>query len=166
MDNRVLIAYATRAGSTVEVAQRIGEVLTQQQRAVDVLPVGDVTGLDAYDSVILGSAIRFGKLLPEALAFIEHNQEALQQKSFDVFVVCLTLMRPDEESYSIVSAYLDPVRALVKPAHEGLFSGVMNLSKLKWNERLLIRFLKVAEGDYRQWNLIENWARELQLNPG
>ncbi|RPJ38117.1 MAG: hypothetical protein EHM21_17315, partial [Chloroflexi bacterium] len=106
-------------------------------------------------------AIRYGKLLPEAMAFIESNKEALQQKSFNLFVVCFTLTFPDEESTRIVSGYLDPVRAYVEPAHEGLFAGVIDFSKLKWREQMLLRFLRVRRGDFRDWPAIEAWAAEV-----
>lgn len=161
MDNRILIAYATKAGSTAGVAARVGEVLTGQGLAVDVLPVAQANDLDSYHTVVLGSAIRFGKLLPEAMEWIDQQQTALKRKSFSVFIVCMTLINEDEESRHIVSAYLDPVRAFQQPAHEGLFVGVMDLSKLKWSERLLMRFLRIPQGDFRKWDEIEGWAAGL-----
>jgi menaquinone-dependent protoporphyrinogen oxidase len=161
MPERILIAYATKAGSTAEVAARIGEVLTRRGLAVDVLPVGEVQDLEPYSAVVLGSAIRTGKLLPEAMAFIDDNQETFEMLPFSVFIVCWTLKDTDAESVKIVNGYLDPVRALVTPVHEGMFAGVMDLSRLKWSERLLMRFLKVQQGDFRKWDEIEAWAEEL-----
>ncbi len=76
MENRILIAYATKAGSTAGIAQRVGEVLARRGTVVDVLPVAKVGDLAPYRAVVLGSAIRLGKLLPEAMAFIELHQEA------------------------------------------------------------------------------------------
>ena len=161
MDNRVLIAYASRAGSTAEIAARVGQVLTRRGVAVDVLPVSAVEDLDRYSAVVLGSAIRTGKLLPEAMAFIIDNQEAFQEMPFSVFIACWTLKDTDVESLKIVNAYLDPVRALVAPEHEGMFAGVMDLSKLNWKERLLMKFMKVQQGDFRKWDEIEVWAEGL-----
>jgi menaquinone-dependent protoporphyrinogen oxidase len=56
-----LIAYATRAGSTAEVAVFIGERLSERGLAVDVGPVQHLSSLEGYDAVIVGSAIRVGK---------------------------------------------------------------------------------------------------------
>ena len=161
MDNRILIAYASKAGSTAEIAARMGEVLRRRGLGVDVLPVGAVEDLEPYGAVVLGSAIRTGKLLPEAMAFISDNLETLEELPFSVFIVCWTLKDTDAESVKIVDGYLDPVRELVEPAHEGMFAGVMDLSKLKWRERLLMRFMKIQPGDFRKWDEIEAWAERL-----
>ncbi|RPJ48383.1 MAG: flavodoxin [Chloroflexi bacterium] len=158
VNNRTLIAYASKAGSTAEIAAKIGETITKQGQAVDVLPVAKVTDLSLYSAVILGSAIRVGQLLPEAMKFLQANQAALAQKKFSAFIVCMTLKDDTEANRQTVSAYLDPVRALVKPASEGLFAGVMDLGKLPLFERLMIKMMKAPEGDFRKWDAIQAWA--------
>jgi menaquinone-dependent protoporphyrinogen oxidase len=57
MRPRILVAYASRAGSTAEVAEVIGRVLREGGPEVDVCPVGDVHSLAGYDALVLGSAI-------------------------------------------------------------------------------------------------------------
>lgn len=161
MTKKILIVYASKAGSTAEIAARIGQRIAKNNTAVDVLPVGKAGDLDGYSAVIVGSAIRTGSVLPEALAFIEKNQAALAQIPFHVFVACMTLNEDTEANRKTVSAYLDPVRALVKPASEGLFAGVMNLNKLPLFEKLLIRMMKAPQGDFRKWDLIDAWAGNL-----
>ena len=158
---RVLVAYATKAGSTAEVAVKMGQLLAQRSLQVDVRPLASVTGLAPYQTVVLGSAIRVGKLLPEALTFIQNNQSALQQKAFSVFILCMTLATDNADNRKKVSAYLDPVRALVKPASEGLFAGVMDLNKLKGIERLMIMAMKTPIGDFRQWDQIGAWVENV-----
>lgn len=158
VNNRILIAYASKAGSTAEIAAKIGETLSKSGQAVDVLPVTKATDLSPYSSVILGSAIRVGQLLPEAMKFLQANQGTLAQKKFSAFIVCMTLKDDTEANRQTVSAYLDPVRALIKPASEGLFAGVMNMSKLPLFERLIIKMMKAPEGDFRKWDAIQAWA--------
>ena len=164
MNNRILIAYASKAGSTAEVAVRLGEDLAKQNASIDVLPISKVADLSPYQTVIFGSAIRVGKILPEAMAFIEKNQTALQQKPFHLFILCMTLEKDTEENRKTVSAYLDPVRALVKPASEGLFAGVMNLARLPFIERVMITLMKAPTGDFRRWDQIQAWGQNLPLN--
>ncbi len=170
MENRILIAYATKAGSTAGIARRVGEVLARRGAPADVLPVPDIPPLNEvgdpvkYRAVVLGSAIRFGKLLPEAMAFIELNQEALQEVQFSIFIACMTLViNPDEEGRRTVDSYLEPVRALVQPASQGKFAGVMDLARLRFGERLLMRFLRIPRGDFRQWDEIESWAEGIPV---
>jgi menaquinone-dependent protoporphyrinogen oxidase len=160
---RVLVAYASKAGSTAEVAVKTGLLLAQRSLQVEVRPLANVTDLAPYQTVVLGSAIRVGKLLPEALTFIQQNQAALQQKAFSVFILCMTLATDNAANRTKVSAYLEPVRALVKPASEGLFAGEMDLNKLRGIERLIILAMKTPIGDFRQWDQIGAWAENLAV---
>ena len=42
-----------------------------------------------------------------------------------LFLVCITIARDTERNRRAVSAYLEPVRMLVKPVAEGLFAGAL-----------------------------------------
>jgi len=57
-----------------------------------------------------------------------------------------------------VSAFLDPVRAIVKPGKEGLFAGKMDYSKITFLDRLIAKMVKSVEGDWRDWDQIRAWA--------
>lgn len=158
MDKRVLVAYASKAGSTAEIAEKIGEVLKEHSFSVDVLPISMVHTLSQYRAIILGSAIRTGKILPEAMSFIEKNQDLLHAVPFSLFVVCLTMKKDDEINRKTVHEYLVPVFQLVEPAKVGLFAGALNVKRLGIVERMIIKALKAVEGDYRRWDQIESWA--------
>jgi flavodoxin len=77
MPSHVLVAYASREGSTAEIAETIGMVLREAGAEVDVLPVKEVHNLDGYDAVVLGSAVHIGKVLPEAVQFAKRHQPVL-----------------------------------------------------------------------------------------
>ncbi|MCX6571441.1 MAG: hypothetical protein NT006_08505 [Candidatus Aminicenantes bacterium] len=64
MSQKVLIAYATRAGSTGEIAKEIGDVLIAKGFAVDVVPVRKVRDISPYRAVIVGSASGPGRRKP------------------------------------------------------------------------------------------------------
>jgi menaquinone-dependent protoporphyrinogen oxidase len=160
---RALVGYATKAGSTAQVAVKMGQMLAQRSLPADARPLASVTDLAPYHTVVLGSPIRAGSLLPEALTFIQQNQAALQQKAFHIFILCMTLATDTEDNRNKVSAYLDPVRALVKPASEGLFAGVMDLNKLRGIERLIILAMKTSIGDYRKWDQINAWTEHIAV---
>jgi len=161
MTDRILVTYASKAGSTAEVAARIGETLAARGLPVDVLPIGKVKDLAPYRQVILGSAVRISSPLPEAVKFVEANQAALQQKSFSAFLVCMTMKDDNEETRKTVSAYVEPIRALVKPASEGLFAGVIDPSKVNLLDKMAIKMIKAPIGDFRQWDQITAWAENL-----
>ena len=164
MDNKILVAYASKAGSTIEIATHVAEKIAENGKPVDVLPVNKVEDLTKYQSVILGSAIRIGAVLPEVSKFIESNKDILMTKSLNVFVVCMTLNEDNEENRNIVSGYLEPIRKLVHPATEGLFAGVMDLTKLNLLERLMMKSMKTPQGDFRNWEKIDTWVKKARLN--
>jgi len=128
MSDKLLVAYATKAGSTAEVAEALGEELRRAGAEVDVRLAKDVKDLKQYSAVIVGSGIRMGQLSSDATKFVEKNQEALKQVPVAYFVVCMTMKDDTEENHRTVEAYLDPVCEIVEPLDKGLFAGAMNYS--------------------------------------
>jgi menaquinone-dependent protoporphyrinogen oxidase len=159
MTTKILVAYASKAGSTAEVAEAIGQTISAKGAAVDVLQIKHVKDLNAYQAIILGSAIRMGQWLPEAAKFVETNQETLRQMPLAYFLVCATLKDDTPDNRRTVAAYLDPVRKIVEPQAVGTFGGKMDYGKLSFVERILIsQFIKTPEGDFRNWDEIRTWA--------
>ena len=163
MNQKVLIAYVSRAGSTQEVAQAVAEELTKRGCAVDVRPAVKVTSIEGYTAVVVGSAVRFGSWLPEAVKFVEQNRAALNNLPTAFFAMHLLNTGDDEASRAARMAYLDPARKLVKPEAEAFFSGVGDLNKVSLFERLIGKMVKSPEGDFRDWSKIRAWAQEIRL---
>jgi len=63
MNGKILVAYASRCGSTAGIARAAADDLKQRHPAVDLLPVDKVATLGGYDAVVVGSAVRFGHWL-------------------------------------------------------------------------------------------------------
>src|SRR5678816_1278336 len=91
VNNKILVTYGSRAGSTMEVAQAIAKTLGEAGAQVDVISMQEVRDLSPYQAVIVGSAIRKAKWLPEAIQFIRTHQETLMHKPLAMFTVCITL---------------------------------------------------------------------------
>ena len=87
----ILVAYATRAGSTREIAEAVGHLLGEHGATFEVRSVKDVTDLRPYGAVILGSAIHAGRWLPEAVTFVEQHRTDLIRSPLVYFLVCGTL---------------------------------------------------------------------------
>jgi menaquinone-dependent protoporphyrinogen oxidase len=161
MNGKMLVAYATRTGTTEEVAQAIGEVLAENGAAVEVRNVKQVDDPRRYSALVLGSAIRAGNLMPEAIEFVEENQGTLGHMPLATFVVCATLQEDTEENRQVVSAYLDPLRELVEPVEEGLFAGAIDRDKLSLPLRVILKAMKAEDGDWRDWDAIRAWAADV-----
>jgi menaquinone-dependent protoporphyrinogen oxidase len=167
INNKVLITYASRAGSTAEIAEAIGKTLSQAGAQVEVLPMQDVKDLSMYGAVVAGSAMRSSKWLPEAMQFITTHRAVLSQRPFATFTVCITLAMSNSEQYrQAVAKWIQPVRAQVKPVSEGLFAGRLDFNKLPFNWDTLKLRMVVALGifpkeDRRDWNAVRAWADHL-----
>lgn len=161
MNSRILLAYASPGGSTAEIAEAIGRTLRQAGAEVDVTPVEEAAGLDGYDALVLGSAIRAGKLQPSIVSFAERHAAAMAALPVAYFVVCATLREDTPENRLTVHGYLEPLRRTKTPVDEGLFAGRIDHRTVRFPFSLVLRLMKAAEGDWRDWDSIRNWARGL-----
>jgi menaquinone-dependent protoporphyrinogen oxidase len=159
---RMLVVYASKAGSTGEVAEAIGRALCAGGAAVDVKPIKEAVDPSGYAAAVVGSAIRMGRWLPEAIGFVETHRAALSQVPTAYFLCCGTLEEDTEENRGEASSWLDPVREIVVPVSEGLFAGKIDYSKLSFLDRSVLQMLGTAEGDWRDWDAIRAWAGELR----
>jgi menaquinone-dependent protoporphyrinogen oxidase len=161
---KVLIAYATRAGSTIGVAEAIAQVFIDSGVTAEVAAAKDVRSVSGYQGVVLGSATRMGKVLPEAISFLRRHASSLEGKPLAYFTVCLTLREDTAANRQIVDGYLDPLRRILPAVSTALFAGALDLSTISPVWRLFFRLDKsrvTPEGDYRDWESIRVWAREL-----
>lgn len=165
MAKRVLVGYATGAGSTVGVAEAIGKRLADLGHEVDVKSMKERPSVTGYDAVVLGSAINGGKWLPEATSFLQANRAALAQLPVSLFCVHAMNCGSDPKKTQRREAYLDVERTIVKPAAEGYFAGtgpsaVDANPVAKWAFRL---FGGDVEGDGRDWEAIAAWAERVPV---
>lgn len=164
--NKILVTYASRTGSTAEIAQAMGKTLREHGADVDVLPVESVKSLAPYDAVVAGSAIQGGAWLPEAVDFLRTHQVELAQKPFAAFLVCMTLAMKQASAKDSVVRWMEPIRRIANPMSEGYFAGVLDLSKIpgrldRWLFRISVLIGVWTEGDHRDWNAIQNWTENV-----
>jgi menaquinone-dependent protoporphyrinogen oxidase len=165
MKGKILVAYSTAAGSTAEVAETVGQAISDGNGAVDVLQAKDVMDISPYRAVIVGTGIRAGRVYRDTLAFLERHQAALSQMAVAYFVVCMTMKDDTEENRAQVEAYVDQMRARapqVQPVDVGLFAGKMDFKALSLPLRLIVKAMKSEEGDFRDWDAIREWATSVR----
>ncbi len=98
---------------------------------------------------------------------MQAHQAELRRKPCAVFLVCMTLAMKNGEAYRpAVSEFLAPVRALVRPVSEGLFAGILDISKVpSFKDRMMFKISVKSgvwsEGDHRDWEAIRLWAASL-----
>jgi len=189
--NRILVAYTTMAGSTVEVAQAVGEEISKSGFQVDVLPISEIEDLSAYDGVVVGGPMIIG-WHRSALGFLKKNRETFQQIPLAVFVTAISLTQTGEtsvdgvpvtvdeklpktpvnedrlnfrERYARLSNYISPILKATrssKPVSIGVFGGRLEYGRLKWWAVLFVMLIiQAPAGDKRNWTAIRSWAAGL-----
>jgi menaquinone-dependent protoporphyrinogen oxidase len=166
---RILVAYASMHGSTGEVADAIAKDLCRAGASVDVRLVGNVKAVDAYQAVIIGSAIRSEKWLPQAMSFVSANKDVLGKVPTAYFLTCLTLANPSEKAHQKARSFLNLVLEMlpeVKPACIGLFPGVLDYSKYSTGMGAVMHYKMwgkgIEAGDYRDWPRIHDFSRQFE----
>lgn len=188
---RILVTYATMAGSTAEVAQAVAEEIARSEVQVDILPLGEVKSLAGYDGVVLGGPMLMG-WHRQALGFLKKHRQALQQIPLAVFVMAISLTQTGEtnvggvpiyvdyqlpkpleqpghlrfrERYALLSNYVQPILTVVRPvrlASIGIFGGRLEYGRLKWWAVLFVMLIiQAPAGDRRNWVAIRARAAGL-----
>ena len=161
MGAKILVAYATRNGSTAEIAQAIGKELTTAGHTADVAEIKTVFTLEGYTAAVFGGPLYMGSIDSAVSKFIENNREQLQKLPVAAFVVGLAPKNPDPGASEAAMAALKKSLGPVTPVSSALFAGKLDPAKLSFIQRKMTELVKSPLGDFRDWNAIAAWAREL-----
>lgn len=163
---QILVAYATRYGSTREVAETVAATLEERSIGTDVKPAREVRSLDGYDAVVLGTPLYFGALHKDVRALLEKNQKALEQKPLALFA--LGPIRADD---GVDGSREQLLTALAKlpapiPAATAVFVGAYDPARLGFKDKMIAALPAsplhgVPAHDDRDWEAIRGWAREV-----
>jgi menaquinone-dependent protoporphyrinogen oxidase len=161
MENKTLIAYATKYGSTKEIAEKMGEVLKQEVLQADVLPLKSVKDLANYKNVVLGTAMYMGMWRKEAVNFLKANEKLLSERKVWLFASGPSGKGDPKELLKgvIVPNGVKPVIDRIKPRDVAAFHGKLDPEKMKFMEKWIIKNVKAEMGDFRDWDMITKWAK-------
>jgi len=154
---RVLVAYASKHGSTREIAEAIGETLREAGLPADVRAARDVRDLAPYPAVVLGSALYAAHWQRDANRFVKRHMAALRARSVWLFSsgpLDLSAERTRIPPTEHVAADTAPIEALDHRTFGGrLLPGTPGVDPL-----ILATH---PTGDFRDWAAIRTWAGEI-----
>jgi menaquinone-dependent protoporphyrinogen oxidase len=188
---RILVAYATRHGSTAEVAEAVGAELRSADVDVTVKQISGGLRADAYDAVVVGGPMIMG-WHKDAGRFLKRNSAALAGRPTACFATAASLTETQDESVAGVPLFRDPwlvkvprradhltykeryasprhyFNDIVGPARAvrfvgvAFFGGSVDLTKMNLLEKLFVMLIVgAAPGDLRNWEAIRAWGREI-----
>lgn len=183
---RYLIAYATVDGQTRLIAEQLRLRLSQRGHDVTLHSLSDaahahpsvVAGAalaDAFDAIVLGAAVRYGRHRPEAAAFVDQHRAALARVPCAFFSVNVVARKPGRDrvdSNPYPGLFL---RATAwRPQAVAVFAGRIDYPRYGPLDRWLIRLImRLTHGptdphgsfDFTDWARVDAFANTLDALP-
>jgi menaquinone-dependent protoporphyrinogen oxidase len=162
MPTSVLVAYATRYGSTQEVAEAVAGTLRERGLEVEIGPIYQVRTLEGYRAVVLGAPLYMFRWHRDALRFLSRHREALTARPVAVFA--LGPLNDQETEWQEVRTQLEKELAKfpwLVPISRAIFGGKFDPTKLRFPWKLLPALKRMPTSDIRDWTAIRAWASDL-----
>ena len=171
--SRVLLAYSTTDGHTPRICERLRQVIEQQGHAARLVPLSQADALDlaAFDVIVIGASIRYGKHQPEVAQFIAQHQALLESKPNAFFTVNIVARKPNKNRPENNPYLLKFLRTISwKPQLLGVFAGKLDYPRYRFIDRQMIRFIMlITKGptdpsvvvEFTDWQAVEEFGRKL-----
>lgn len=156
----LLLVYGTGSGCTKEIAERIGQNLTERGIKVEVFSAKEAPDPVEYKTVIVGSGSRAGQWHASVRKWVEAHACEMNNKPVAFFTVGLTAADPAkaEEMRVYTKSLIESTG--IDPVALGLFAGCFQQKGFSFAERAILHLMKTPEGDFRDWNAIDAWSLE------
>lgn len=158
---KVLVAYASKRGSTAEIAETVAATLRREGLGVCLEPAGDVQSLERFDAVVLGSAVYMKRWRGDARHFLKKHRKALRQMPFWVFS-----SGPVGDPAKDDPAWTEPPKVVEKVEEMGgrdhvVFGGRVPTEPRGFMEKAMVEGVPKEHRDRRDWNEIRAWAKQV-----
>ena len=155
---KILVTAASKHGATFEIARQLGDTLMAGGFDVDVSRPEEVENVAPYDGVVIGSAVYAGRWHEQARRLIDRESTALKTRPVWLFSSGPLGDPPKPD---------DPIEGLGRlgeathAIEHRVFAGKADRKTLGFAERAIFAVVKAAEGDFRPWDAVAEWASEI-----
>ena len=152
----VLVAYASKHGSTFEIAQAITDELRRHGLAVDCTPAAAVREISSYDAVVIGSAVYMKRWQPDAKRLLHRHHDELAARPLWIFSSGPFGEHPNAD-------WAEPPRVVREATKLGardraVFGGRLPTEPKGFIEKAMVRDTPPEFADLRDWDEIRAWA--------
>ncbi len=187
----ILVVYATRSGSTAEVAEALAAEFRAAGMEVDVSTAASDPDPSQYAAVVVGGPMIMG-WHRQAVRYVARHRDALAARPTALFITAASLTETGEdqvdgaaivvdpwlakpprvpgrlslkERYARPAHYLKPARKKapgMRPVSVAFFAGCLDLTRLRlWEKLFVLLVIRATPGDARHWEAMRTWARDL-----
>ncbi len=161
---RVLVAYASKRGSTAEIAEAIRDELDAQGLAVDCVPASDVRSVADYDAVVVGSAVYMKRWRRDAGRLLRRHSRELAARPLWIFSSGPVGKDPDY-SWSEPRRIVETAERLGARGHV-VFGGRLPIEPKGFVEKAMVRDTPEELRDARDFDEIRTWAASVAYELG
>lgn len=169
MDERlkkIFVIYSTLSGCTTTIAKRIGVDLIAYGARPFVVSVEEMPHIASdADAVIFGSGMRMGKFHKDAREWLMANVDTFSQLPTAFFSVGLRPASPQANGMVQAERDLDAavtsLGGTLHPVSSVVLPGWKRSEGFNTMEKLALRVYPLEDGDYRDWDKVDAWAREV-----
>ena len=156
MSQKIVVAYATKHGSTHEVAAAIAARLRAEGLEVELLPAHAVDDLQEYAGVVLGGSLYMGRWHEDAVALLRRHRTQLAALPVAVFALGPLTLDAQDVAGSLGQLTKAVAKAApdVDPYAVGIFGGVIDPKQLRFP------FNRMRASDARDWDAVDAFAVE------
>ena len=138
------LVYSTVDGHTLEICERLQQIAEEQGHSAQLVKLEPTTVVDlaAFDTVVIGASIRYGKHRPEVAQLINDNAALLEASPSAFFSVNAVARKPekrDPDTNPYVKKFLASIAW--KPQLIGIFGGRIDYSRYRFWDKTMIRFI-------------------------
>ncbi len=160
----VLVAYASKHGSTQGIAERIAEKLRQLGIQAEARPLDEVSDPGNYEAFVIGSAIYYGSWMKEATEWVHRNQAVLAK--LPVWLFSVGPLGAEVKDAEQQPKELAEFQQAIRPREQRVFFGALDHQRLSFAERMVVKAVRAPEGDFRDWEAIDVWAANIARDLG
>ncbi len=170
---RILILYFTTDGHTGKICDRLRELIETQGHEVEVAPLSQepVPRLEAFDRIVIGASIRYGKHSPRLYDFIHRHARILNERPSTFFSVSVSA-RKEKNRHAETNPYMRKFLRKVswRPGRLAVFAGKIDYPRYKFFDRFMIRLIMwITDGptdpqavvDFTDWGQVEALAQQI-----
>ncbi len=168
----ILILYSTVDGQTLRICERMKAVIESLGNRVTLASIDEhVPDQTAFDKIVIGASIRYGKHRQSVFDFVEANQSILDSTPsafFSVNIVARKAEKNRPETNPYVRKFL--TQTSWRPTQLGVFAGRLDYPRYRFFDRQMIRLIMwITKGptdpatvvEYTDWDAVEAFARGL-----
>jgi menaquinone-dependent protoporphyrinogen oxidase len=160
----ILVAYASKHGSTQGIAERIAEQLRQLGKQAEARSVEAVEDPGSYEALVIGSAVYYGSWLKEATEWVHRNRAVLAK--LPVWLFSSGPLGTEVSDAEQQPKEMAEFRETIAPRDQRIFFGVLDPSRLSFAERMMVKAVRAPAGDFRDWEAVEAWAASIARDLG